>query len=48
MSNALPRPVLYIGAPLIAAATGVALWAWVKFGWGVWFDTVATGFAACL
>lgn len=48
MSNALPRPVLYVGTPLLVAALVGAVWAWVRFGWGVWFDTIATGFAACL
>jgi len=48
MSKALPRPVLFIGAPLLVVATGVALWAWVTFGAGVWFDTIVTGFSACL
>lgn len=46
--KALPRPLLLVGAPLLLGALGVAVWAWVAFGAGVWFDTVATGFAACL
>lgn len=48
MNNALPRPVLYVGVPILAAAFVVAVWAWLRFGAGVWFDTIATGFAACL
>ena len=48
MTKTLPRPVLYLGAPILIAAMGVAVWAWLKFGAGVWFDTIATGFAACL
>lgn len=48
MSEALPRPVLYVGVPVLAAAVVVAVWAWLHFGAGVWFDTIATGFAACL
>ncbi|WP_333824707.1 hypothetical protein [Pinisolibacter sp.] len=48
MSKALPRPVLYIGTPIFVAAMGLAVWAWLRFGAGVWFDTIATGFAACL
>lgn len=48
MSNALPRPLLYVGAPLLAIGLAVAIWAWVRFGAGVWFDTVATGFSVCL
>ena len=48
MSNAVPRPLLYVGTPLLVMALAVAVWAWVKFGAGVWFDTVASGFAACL
>ena len=48
MSKALPRPVLYIATPLVAAAMAGAVWAWAKFGAGVWFDTIASGFAACL
>ena len=48
MNDALPRPVLYVGAPILVLAIGAAVWAWLKFGAGVWFDTIATGFAACL
>jgi len=48
MSRALPRSVLYVGTPLLALAVAVALWGWLKFGAGVWFDTVATGISACL
>ena len=48
MSEALPRPVLYIGVPVLAAAFAGAVWAWLRFGGGVWFDTIANGFAACL
>ncbi len=48
MNDTLPRPVLYVGVPLLAIAAAVAVWAWVWFGAGVWFDTVASGFSACL
>ena len=48
MNDALPRPVLYVGVPLLALAAAVGVWAWVWFGAGVWFDTVASGFSACL
>ena len=48
MSNAVPRPVLYVGAPLLALAVATAVWAWLDFGFGVWFDTVAAGFSVCL
>jgi hypothetical protein len=24
------------------------VWAWLRFGGWVWFDTIASGFAACL
>ncbi len=48
MNEALPRPVLYVGTPLLLAAIGGAVWAWTAFGDGVWFDTLAAGFSACL
>jgi hypothetical protein len=48
MSNALPRPVVFIGTPILVGVAGVAVWAWLTFGAGVWFDTIANGFAACL
>lgn len=48
MSRALPRPVLYVGTPVVVTMLGVAVWAWAKFGAGVWFDTIATGLSLCL
>lgn len=48
MSNAVPRPVLFVGAPILAGLVGVAVWAWMRFGFAVWFDTIATGISLCL
>lgn len=48
MIAALPRPLIWIGVPALVFAVGAALWAWARFGFGVWFDTVADGLALCL
>lgn len=45
---AVPRPLLWLGVPVLAVLVGVALWAWGRFGDGVFFDTIAGGMAACL
>lgn len=48
MNDALPRPVLVVGTPIVIGLFALALWAWMKFGAGVWFDAISTGFSACL
>ncbi len=47
-SPAVPRPVLYVGLPALAGLLVVALWAWARFGQGVFFDTLVGGMSACL
>ena len=44
----VPRWLPFVGLPVVAGLVAVALWAWMRFGQGVFFDTVAGGFAACL
>lgn len=46
--SAVPRPLLYLGLPALAGLVGVALWAWVRWGQGVFFDTLVGGMSACL
>ena len=48
MTPTLPRPVLYVGLPVLAALLGVALWAWSRWGLAVFFDTVSSGVSTCL
>lgn len=45
---AVPRLLPLIGLPVLAALVGVALWAWGRFGQGVFFDTIVGGLSACL
>lgn len=47
MTDALPRPVLYVGAPLLMAAFGYALWAWSHWGIAVFFDMASDGVPFC-
>ncbi|WP_165498323.1 hypothetical protein [Siculibacillus lacustris] len=47
-SLAVPRPVLLIGTPILVLAFAGAVWAWVRWGSGVWFDTLAASLALCL
>jgi len=44
----VPRWLPLVGLPMLAGLVGVALWAWGRFGEGVFFDTVVGGIAACL
>jgi hypothetical protein len=44
----VPRALVLIGVPVFAALVGVALWAWARFGEGVFFDTIVGGLSACL
>lgn len=48
LASAVPRPLLYVGLPALAGLLGVALWAWARFGQGVFFDTLVGGMSACL
>lgn len=45
---AVPRALVLVGAPVLAVLVGVALWAWSRFGEGVFFDTIVGGISACL
>ena len=47
-SPAVPRSLVVVGLPVIALLVGVALWAWMRFGEGVFFDTIVGGISACL
>lgn len=45
---AVPRALVLVGPPVLAVLLGVALWAWSRFGEGVFFDTIVGGISACL
>lgn len=47
-TGAVPRPLLYVGLPALAGLVGVALWAWARYGQGVYFDSLVAGLSACL
>lgn len=46
--STVPRLLPWIGLPVLVALLGVAVWAWVRFGQGVFFDTIVGGLSACL
>ena len=46
--DALPRLLTLLGLPALAGLLAIALWAWARFGQGVFFDTVVGGIASCL
>ncbi|NLH83553.1 MAG: hypothetical protein GX458_22325 [Phyllobacteriaceae bacterium] len=47
-SPTVPRWLPIVGLPALAGLVGVALWAWGRFGQGVFFDTIVGGIASCL
>lgn len=47
MNEALPRPLIYAGVPLLLGAFGVALWAWSHWGVGIFFDMASDGVPFC-
>ena len=46
--STVPRLLPLIGLPVLVGLLAVALWAWARFGEGVFFDTIVGGLAACL
>jgi type IV secretory pathway TrbD component len=48
MNQIVPRRVLLLGLPVLAAALGAAIWGWIGFGEGIWFDTLAHRLSLCL
>ena len=48
MTEMLPRPLLYVGLPALAGLFGLAVWAWARWGTGVFFDTLTGGMSTCL
>ena len=47
MTATVPRPLVFVGVPALLALFGVALWAWLTWGEGVFFDSLAGGIAGC-
>lgn len=39
---------LVIGIPAASLALAGTIWLWLRFGMGVYFDTIVSGIAACL
>lgn len=48
MTESPPRPVLYAGVAVGLALLATALWAWSRWGGGVFFDTIVGGMTTCL
>jgi hypothetical protein len=44
---AVPRSVLVVATPILVGACGFAVWAWMRWGMGIWFDAVSGGFSLC-
>lgn len=46
--DALPRLLPIVGLLVLAGLVAIAVWAWARFGQGVFFDTIVGGIGSCL
>ena len=48
MTTAERRTVLFVGVPTAIMVFGTAGWLWLRYGLGVYLDTLLGAVAACL